>query len=87
MWCRDYEMLNHEILLGLIDKVNGMERNKGGLQWDVYDEDNDVNWSYWVDSELPEDVTKLEDPDYIFAEQVRENSLQNFSIIKRYNLH
>lgn len=80
-------MLNHEILLGLIDKVNGMERNKGGLQWDVYDEDNDVNWSYWVDSELPEDVTKLEDPDYIFAEQVRENSLQNFSIIKRYNLH
>ncbi|KAL8550118.1 hypothetical protein ACS0TY_008808 [Phlomoides rotata] len=79
---RDYEMLNHQILLGLIDKVNGIERNKG-LQ---YDEDSDVNWSCWVDSELPEDVTKSEDPDYIFAEEIGENSLENSSVVKRYNL-
>ncbi|KAK6127431.1 hypothetical protein DH2020_038820 [Rehmannia glutinosa] len=81
---RDYEVLNHQILLTLIDKVNGMQRNKE-LQWDM-DEDSEINWSSWVEEELPEDVGLSEDPDYIFAEQVGENSIETSSIMKRYNL-
>ncbi|KAI3462200.1 hypothetical protein Pfo_018863 [Paulownia fortunei] len=80
---RDYEVLNHQILLTLIDKVNGIQRNKE-LQWDM-DEDSEVNWSSWVDTELPEDVGISEDPDYIFSEQVGENSDESSSM-KRYNL-
>lgn len=77
-------MLNHQILLTLIDKVNGIERNKE-LQWDM-DEDSDVDWSSWIDTELPEDVGISEDPDYSFVDQVGENSLETSSVLKRYNL-
>ncbi|KAH6808047.1 hypothetical protein C2S51_029155 [Perilla frutescens var. frutescens] len=79
---RDYEMLNHDILLRLIEKMNGIERNKL-LE---LEEDSDVEWSSWIDSDLPEDVGMLEDPDYIFAEQVGENSVQSTSSFNRYNL-
>lgn len=87
-WCRDYEVLNHQILLSLIDKVNGMERKKE-LERELEEEDSEIDWSSWVDTELPEDVGTLEDPDYYnFAEQVGENSIENTSslIVKRYNL-
>ncbi|KAK2966083.1 hypothetical protein RJ640_025579 [Escallonia rubra] len=81
---RDYEMLNHHMLLALIEKVNGMEK-KRELSWDT-DSDSEVNWSSWVDSELPEDVDKLEDPDFMMTEGVGENSLATTSISRQYNL-
>ncbi|KAL2521911.1 Protein GAMETE EXPRESSED 1 [Forsythia ovata] len=81
---RDYEMLNHQMLLTLSDKINGLLSNKE-LLLDM-DEDSDMNWSLWVDSELPEEVEKSEDPDYVFAEEVGENSIQTSAITKKYNL-
>ncbi|XP_059451305.1 protein GAMETE EXPRESSED 1 [Corylus avellana] len=79
---RDYEVLNHQMLLTLIEKVNGMERHKE-LDWDV---DSDVNWSKWIDTDLPEDLDNFEDPDYILPEEVGENSIMNTSITREYNL-
>ncbi|MFQ6661055.1 hypothetical protein Gotur_029348, partial [Gossypium turneri] len=58
---RDYEYLNHQMLLTLIDKVDTMQR-KEALSWEM--EDSDVDWRSWVDVELPEDVGQLEDPDF-----------------------
>ena len=80
--CRDYEVLNHQMLLTLIEKINGMQRYKE-LAWDM---DNDVNWSTWIDTDLPEDVSKFEDPDFIVPEEVGENSIMTTSNTRRYNL-
>ncbi|KAM7507853.1 hypothetical protein LguiA_018306 [Lonicera macranthoides] len=83
---RDYEVLNHHMLLQLIEKVNGIQRNKE-LSWD--DEgDSEADWSTWVEAELPEDVDKLEDPDYTIPEEVvGENWVSTTtSIARTYNL-
>ncbi|KAJ7960060.1 Protein GAMETE EXPRESSED 1 [Quillaja saponaria] len=79
---RDYEVLNHKMLQSLIDKVNSMQKFKE-LSWDT-DIDSDVNWSSWIDTELPEEVNNHEDPDYIFPEEVGENSITTTNT--RYNL-
>lgn len=61
--------------------MNGMERNK-----ELQDE-SDVDWSTWIDADLPDDVGMLDDPDYILAEQVGENSVESTSVFNnRYNL-
>ena len=75
-------MLNHHMLLTLIEKINGMERHKE-LSWDS---DSDVNWSTWIDTDLPEDVNNFEDPDYKLPEEVGENSIMATSITRNYNL-
>ncbi|GAA0176944.1 hypothetical protein LIER_29634 [Lithospermum erythrorhizon] len=79
---RDYEVLNHQMLLTLIHKVNNIERSKTLSQEDESDEDSEVDWLSWVDEELPEDVDKLVDPDFVVHKE--ENTL----IISpsRYNL-
>ncbi|KAL0330986.1 UNVERIFIED_CONTAM: protein GAMETE EXPRESSED 1 [Sesamum angustifolium] len=82
---RDYEMLNHKMLLAIMEKVNSMQRTKELLSWDT-DTDSEINWSSWVDTELPEDVGLLEDPDYLLPEEVGENSSVTSSSTKRYNL-
>ncbi|KAG8365283.1 hypothetical protein BUALT_Bualt18G0088400 [Buddleja alternifolia] len=82
---RDYEVLNHKMLLTLMDKINSMQGNKGVSSWDE-DSDSEVNWLSWVDTELPEDVAMLEDPDYLLPEEVGENSSVSSSSTKRYNL-
>ncbi|XAR73587.1 hypothetical protein NMG60_11007601 [Bertholletia excelsa] len=40
---------------------------------------HDVEWSTWIDSELPEDLDNLEDPDYILPEEIGENSIMTTS--------
>ncbi|KAL0330052.1 UNVERIFIED_CONTAM: protein GAMETE EXPRESSED 1 [Sesamum radiatum] len=82
---QDYEMLNHKMLLAIMEKVNSMQRTKELLSWDT-DTDSEINWSSWVDTELPEDVGLLEDPDYLLPEEVGENSSVTSSSTKRYNL-
>ncbi|KAK9068200.1 hypothetical protein SSX86_012311 [Deinandra increscens subsp. villosa] len=62
---RDYETLNHLMLESLIEKVNGIMQGNKQL---LYDDDSDVDWSSWVDSDLPED--EPEDPDYMLCEDV-----------------
>ena len=53
-----------------------MQRNEE-LSWDM---DSDVNWSSWIDTDLPEDVNNFEDPDYMLREEVGENSIMTTSI-------
>lgn len=45
-----------------------MQANKRKLR--DTDSDSDINWCSWIENDLPEDVNKLEDPDYIFSEEV-----------------
>nr|DAD39997.1 TPA_asm: hypothetical protein HUJ06_014320 [Nelumbo nucifera] len=77
---RDYEVLNHQLLLKLMEKINNIERNK---LFSLEDTESDVNLSSWVDTELPEDVDNCEDPDYIFPEEVGENSVMTTSITRK----
>ena len=79
--CRDYEVLNYQMLQTLIEKVNGMQRQ--GASWEL---NTDINWSSWIDTDLPEDVNKSADPDYRAPEEVAENSITTSSSTKRYNL-
>ncbi|GLT46254.1 hypothetical protein SLA2020_200250 [Shorea laevis] len=68
---RDYELLNHQMLLTLMEKVNGIKKNSELM----YDTDSDMEWSSWVDTDLPDDVNNLDDPDYTLPEEIGENSL------------
>lgn len=79
-------MLNHKILLTLMEKVNSMQGNKELIPWNMDSDDSEVDWSSWVDDELPEDVGLLEDPDYLLPEEVGENSSVTSFCTKRYNL-
>ncbi|KAK6280641.1 hypothetical protein POUND7_020908 [Theobroma cacao] len=77
---RDYEYLNHRMLLTLTEKVNNIQSNEA-LSWET---DSDVDWSSWIDDELPEDVDKLEDPDFIIQEEFGENLITTFSNTRLY---
>ncbi|CAN4126344.1 unnamed protein product [Withania somnifera] len=85
---RDYEVLNHKMLQTLVEKVNGIQKHKEYLSWEMENDDSDseVDWSSWVEAELPEDVDKLKDPDFVFSEEVAENSVGSKPITRRYNL-
>ncbi|KAI3829113.1 hypothetical protein L1987_03228 [Smallanthus sonchifolius] len=76
---RDYETLNHQLLQSLIEKVNGMQGNKQLL----YNDDDDVDWSSWVDLDLPED--EPEDLDYMISQEVMVASVSS-SGSREYNL-
>ncbi|KAK6267425.1 hypothetical protein QUC31_018262 [Theobroma cacao] len=79
---RDYEYLNHQMLLTLMEKVNIIQSNEA-LSWET---DSDVDWSPWINDELPEDVDKLEDPDFLIQEEFGENLITTFSNTRKYNL-
>ncbi|KAI8032638.1 putative methyltransferase PMT11 [Camellia lanceoleosa] len=87
-YCMDYELLNYQMLLklneNLTEQFYGKQRNREEL-WDV-DMDSEMNWSSWVDTELPEDLDNLEDPDYILLEEVGENSVATTITTIKYNL-
>lgn len=78
---RDYEILNHQILLSLVDKVNSMQKHRD-LSWEI---DSDVDWSEWIDRDLPDDADCLVDPDLLLQEEVGENSITT-SATRKYNL-
>ncbi|CAM8983774.1 unnamed protein product [Rhodiola kirilowii] len=84
---RDYDVLDHMMLTTLIDKVKWMEKNRS-TSWDTddMDEDDDIIWSKWIDTDKTEEVEKLEDPDYFIQEEVGENSITTSSNARRYNL-
>ncbi|KAJ4957037.1 hypothetical protein NE237_013820 [Protea cynaroides] len=84
---RDYEVLNHQMLLTLNEKINTMERNKllfKGKDMDT-DTESDVYLCSWIDEELP-DLDTCMDPDYMLPEEVGENSFSTTSITRRYDL-
>ncbi|KEH38206.1 gamete-like protein [Medicago truncatula] len=80
---RDYERLNHQMLLTLINKINNMEKLKDS-NWD-FDTTDYVDWSQLIGTDLPDDVNCLDDPDFVIPEEVAENSITN-STTKNYNL-
>ncbi|XP_015963413.1 protein GAMETE EXPRESSED 1-like [Arachis duranensis] len=77
---RDYEKLNHELLLTLVEKVNGMQ-----MQKELLDEDSDINWLQWINTDLSDDDDCLDDPSYTIPEQIGEYSITSSSDM-RYNL-
>ncbi|KAK4337649.1 hypothetical protein RND71_042136 [Anisodus tanguticus] len=85
---RDYEVLNYKMLQTLVEKVNGIQKHKEYLSWEMENDDSDseVDWSSWIEAELPEDVDKLKDPDFVYPEEVAENSVGSKLITRRYNL-
>ncbi|MED6108461.1 hypothetical protein PIB30_024030 [Stylosanthes scabra] len=68
---RDYEKLNHELLLTLVEKVNDMQMKR-----ELLDEDSDINWLQWINTDLSDDGDcLLDDPSYtIIPEQIGEIS-------------
>ena len=83
--CRDYEKLNHHMLLTLAEKIDGMQRRIEKSADDDM-EDSDVDWSEWIDTDLCEDVDIIKDPDYAVQEGVSENSIVTTSVTRKYNL-
>ncbi|KAL2905505.1 Protein GAMETE EXPRESSED 1 [Bienertia sinuspersici] len=85
---RDYETLNHKMLLSLLDKVNGLQKTDGFSWNNDKDVDSEIDWISWVEAELPEDTNLKEDPDYMLptaVEEIGENSIVT-STGRRYNL-
>lgn len=64
------------MLQSLIEKINGLQGTKQFLYEDY---DSDIDWSSWIDSDLPED--ELDELDYMLPEEVKDASLS-----REYNL-
>ncbi|XP_062153135.1 protein GAMETE EXPRESSED 1-like [Alnus glutinosa] len=73
---RDFERLNYEMLQDLMNKVKS------------WDSDGDEDWSQWIDSDVPDGVDNLQDPDYNppKEEGIGENSYVTSSATRKYNL-
>lgn len=69
----------------MAEGVNALRKEKMFSSWDS-DTESELDWSSWIDNELPEDLDKLEDPDYAYQEEVGENSIETSFLTKRYNL-
>lgn len=88
---RDYEIMNHQLLQTLLERVRHIEESSGkkraALSMESDDEDSDGSLSKysWIDQELPEDVDIDEDPNYLL-EEVAENSITAGSITRKYHL-
>nr|XP_009405055.1 PREDICTED: protein GAMETE EXPRESSED 1 [Musa acuminata subsp. malaccensis] len=85
---RDYEILNHQLLLTLVEKVRIMEQNEGN-KFLAFGSESDISVSQysWMYDELPEDIDDKVDPDYILPEEeVGENSITVISDSRKYNL-
>ncbi|KAF6168043.1 hypothetical protein GIB67_011428 [Kingdonia uniflora] len=78
----DYEVLNHNMLVSLIEKVKAMEQHK----YLPLDMESDIDMVSWIDQELPEDVDNSEDPDYMYREEIGENSITTSSLSRKYDL-
>ncbi|KAL5067149.1 hypothetical protein RYX36_018036 [Vicia faba] len=82
---KDYERLNHQILQTLVNKINTMQKIQE-CSWDLDTDDDVDDWSQWIDTDLPDDVNCVHDPDYIIPEEVAENSISTSITTKNYNL-
>ncbi|KAK1315026.1 Protein GAMETE EXPRESSED 1 [Acorus calamus] len=82
---RDYEKLNHQMLLSLIEKVNAMENYNTGKKMLTVETECDSSWSQfsWIESE---EVDEDEDPDYVLQECLGENSITSSSVSRKYDL-
>uniref|UniRef100_A0A9I9DKW7 Protein GAMETE EXPRESSED 1 n=1 Tax=Cucumis melo TaxID=3656 RepID=A0A9I9DKW7_CUCME len=76
---RDYDVLNHHMLLMLVEKINGMQTSNK-LTWDS---ESDMSWASWIDTELSKDI---EDSEYDLPEEIGENSISTTSTSRKYNI-
>jgi len=72
------------MLLTLINQFNNKQKAKQS-SCDFATAD-DVDWSQWIDTDLPDDVNCLDDPDFTIPEEVAENSITTSTTTKSYNL-
>ncbi|KAG0477979.1 hypothetical protein HPP92_012698 [Vanilla planifolia] len=85
---RDYEVLNHQLLQTLVQRVQIMDKNSGTadhrylLGEDDEEEDSWIGYS-WIEEELPEDEGLEDDPNYSLPEEVEENSIMTWSSATR----
>lgn len=85
--CRDYEALNHRMLTTLIEKVNNIQKVRD-YSSDDEEVDSEVDWLSWVETELPEDLSIHEDPNYIPSVE-EEGKSESFVVAcdeRKYNL-
>ncbi|EOA13111.1 hypothetical protein CARUB_v10026121mg [Capsella rubella] len=78
---RDYDLLNHQILLGLVDKVNNMQ-SKREISWDE-DTESEVDWSSWIDTDITDDEDNLGDPDYLIPLEIKDKPVVTSSMTRR----
>lgn len=71
------------MLQTMLDKLDIMDRRRKPFPWEY---DSDEDWSSLIDTEYPEDVNELEDPDYMLPEEVGENSITTTTLTRNYNL-
>ncbi|KAM3391950.1 hypothetical protein ACQJBY_013224 [Aegilops geniculata] len=99
---KDYDVLNHELLQTLVEKVRAIEDNAAGdkmCPWGTGSDDESSLSDYsWVFDELQDDVDSEIDPDFVlredeicrkdhgFREEIGENSLSASIAVRRYNL-
>ncbi|CAL5187039.1 unnamed protein product [Lathyrus oleraceus] len=81
---KDFEKMNHQMLLTLVNKINNFQ-NIQKMEETCWNFD-DVDWSQWIDNDLSDDVNQLDDPDFIIQEEVAENSISISPSTKKYNL-
>lgn len=59
------------MLLTLMEKVSCIQR-QDELSWES---DSDVDWSSWIDEDLPDEVDGSKDPDYCISGDVGGNAM------------
>ncbi|CAH9147423.1 unnamed protein product [Cuscuta epithymum] len=90
---QDYEVLNHQILLTLMEKVNGIQTHKE-VSWEMESEpESEAECCSWLEKELQEELDSLQDPDYVLPMEQGasknyfvENSSSSLTTMRRYNL-
>ncbi|GAU18968.1 hypothetical protein TSUD_229590 [Trifolium subterraneum] len=81
---KDFEKLNYQMLLTLVNN-NNKQKIEESSSWDIdASDDDDVDWSRWIDTDLPDDLDCLDDPDFIIPEA--ENLITTSTTTKNYNL-
>lgn len=83
---RDYEILNHQLLQTLVEKVRIMEQKAELCSCSESDDIISKSWCSWVREELPDDEDENFDPDYLLLEEVGENSAASVPDDRKYNL-
>jgi hypothetical protein len=62
------------MLLTLVNYYN-KQKVEESSSWAIdASDDEEVDWSRWIDIDLPDDLDCLDDPDFIIPEEVVENS-------------